>query len=793
MRKIIPCFISICFLFHIAQAEQFIVTSNADNGPGTLREAILKAGLNGDAQTDNIVFNIPGSTVISLESQLPLLTSNLIIDGTTQPGPGEGLTNVKITLIRATALYFHGLMADKVHDVQIFGMKFANFKSDLSGSIPLKKGAVFMSESINIQVGDVGKENIFINNSIGIYSPVDAGIVENIIISANLVGLEADGSPVPNENGIDLSYPKNTLIGGPTRQHGNIVSGNISQAIGCGGAQGTITIQNNLVGVNADASKSYESAKGIGIYANGPAAVFYIFDNVIGGQETGILVDNVNNHFRITGNYIGTGFAGTENFENASYGIKIFNCTNGGLIGGGPVSEKNYIANNDYGIFIERNSMPVTISRNSIFCNRILGIAFKDLPLTPETPKIGVITANSATGTYLPNSTIELFYDDNCPNCEGKTFLISILADSQGNWSYNGPINGNLVATGTASAITSGFSSPVLDQSQLQIEPSFCEANNGSIKYLRVSDASVFNWYDAAGILVGTGKDLLNVPPGRYQLLAGQPNGCFLKTPFYTVEPRMLNFEADVFIIKPANCGQDNGSVSVTSFKTDSPTQYRWLDPLGRELGTGRDIAGLPAGTFTLIGSNGRGCENVAGTFTIPRNEPGAIDLSGTVITSNCDNSLASIHGVKFDDLNGPYTFSWRDNNNQEVGSQLNLTNVPPASYSLTITDSFNCAVSSEPIDLTRPQQNQLIIPTAFTPNGDGVNDFWNITNADNYPEGTFDIYNRYGQRVFASRGYHAAFDGYRDSKQLPVGTYYYIITLNTGCPPVTGSLTIIR
>jgi len=793
MRKTIRCFIGILFLINSAKGEQFLVTSDADSGPGTLREAIQKASLNGEIETDNISFNIPGSTVINIESQLPLLTSNLVIDGTSQPGSGEGYTNVKISLIRTSGSYFHGLLADKVHDIKIFGIKFVNFKSDLSGSIPVKKGAVFISESNNIQIGDIEKQNIFINNSIGIYAPVDAGIVENIIISANLIGIEADGSPSPNDNGIDLSYPKNTLIGGPTRQHGNIVSGNITQAIGCGGAQGTITIQNNLIGVSADAAKVYESAKGLGIYANGPAAVFYIFDNLIGGQETGILVDNVNNHFRITGNYVGTGFAGTEDFKNSSYGIRIFNCVNGGLIGGGSLSEKNYIANNDYGIFIERNSVPVTISRNSIYCNRVLGISFKDHPQTPEPPKIALITANSASGTYMPNATIELFYDDNCPNCEGKTFFASVQADGQGNWNFNGAVNGNLVATGTAAAITSGFSSPVLDQRMLLIEPSFCESGNGSIRNLQVSDASVFNWYNAEGILVGTARDLVNVPAGRYQLQAGQPNGCFLKSPFYTVEAELLSFEADVFEVKPANCGQNNGSISIAAFKTGNPSQFRWLDDLGREVGTQRDVNGLAPGTYTLVASNGRGCENVAGTFTVLRIEPGAIDLSAVVISSNCDNSQASIHGVKFDDLNGPYTFSWRDEDNLEVGNQLDLTNVPPAPYSLTITDSFSCSVSSGPIDLTLEQQKRLIIPTAITPNGDGVNDTWNITNAGNYPKGNFEIYNRYGQRVFASRGYSALFDGLKDGKELPVGPYYYVITLNIGCPPITGSLSIIR
>jgi hypothetical protein len=68
----------------------FYVTSNSDNGPGTFRDALTQASANGSATTDNIYFNLADQSMtgrtIDLLTELPVLSSNLIIDGTTQPG-----------------------------------------------------------------------------------------------------------------------------------------------------------------------------------------------------------------------------------------------------------------------------------------------------------------------------------------------------------------------------------------------------------------------------------------------------------------------------------------------------------------------------------------------------------------------------------------------------------------------------------------------------------------------------------------------------------------------------------
>ena len=86
---------------------------------------------------------------------------------------------------------------------------------------------------------------------------------------------------------------------------------------------------------------------------------------------------------------------------------------------------------------------------------------------------------------------------------------------------------------------------------------------------------------------------------------------------------------------------------------------------------------------------------------------------------------------------------------------------------------------------------------SGFTPNDDGINDYFDIVNASDYPDIEVEVFNRSGQRVFYSRGYtdDRRWDGTYNGRELPVGTYYYVITLNDGfgTRPVTGPVTIVR
>jgi len=85
------------------------------------------------------------------------------------------------------------------------------------------------------------------------------------------------------------------------------------------------------------------------------------------------------------------------------------------------------------------------------------------------------------------------------------------------------------------------------------------------------------------------------------------------------------------------------------------------------------------------------------------------------------------------------------------------------------------------------------IVPNAFTPNGDGINDRWRIQYLESYPGATVDVYNRYGQPIFSTVGYDVDWDGTVNGKALPIGTYYYVINPKNGRKIISGSITIIK
>jgi gliding motility-associated-like protein len=110
--------------------------------------------------------------------------------------------------------------------------------------------------------------------------------------------------------------------------------------------------------------------------------------------------------------------------------------------------------------------------------------------------------------------------------------------------------------------------------------------------------------------------------------------------------------------------------------------------------------------------------------------------------------------------------------------------------YRLTAIGQNGCTASDT---LTVRILKPVRVPNAFSPNGDGVHDTWQIEHMADYPGSSLHVFNRYGQQVFSSKGYAMPWDGKVNGKDLPVGVYYYIIELRNGFSPLNGSITIIR
>jgi gliding motility-associated-like protein len=87
-----------------------------------------------------------------------------------------------------------------------------------------------------------------------------------------------------------------------------------------------------------------------------------------------------------------------------------------------------------------------------------------------------------------------------------------------------------------------------------------------------------------------------------------------------------------------------------------------------------------------------------------------------------------------------------------------------------------------------------VVVPNAFTPNGDGINDLWNIKSIEAYPKCIVSVYSRYGTLIYQSKGYPRSWDGTSNGTPVPTGTYYYIINLNEdNSKPLTGYIAVIR
>jgi gliding motility-associated-like protein len=131
--------------------------------------------------------------------------------------------------------------------------------------------------------------------------------------------------------------------------------------------------------------------------------------------------------------------------------------------------------------------------------------------------------------------------------------------------------------------------------------------------------------------------------------------------------------------------------------------------------------------------------------------------------------------------------YLWQDNS---TGPTYKVT--AGGTYWVKVTDAFGCEFL-DTVKITTAYCGAIKIPNTFTPNGDGINDTWNIPPLQYFPSCTVFIYTRWGQPVFSSIGYPKAWDGTYSGKALPVGTYYYIIDLKNNIKPMSGFVTLIR
>lgn len=133
----------------------------------------------------------------------------------------------------------------------------------------------------------------------------------------------------------------------------------------------------------------------------------------------------------------------------------------------------------------------------------------------------------------------------------------------------------------------------------------------------------------------------------------------------------------------------------------------------------------------------------------------------------------------------GMSTYTW----NGQQGANIYVVD-RPQTITLTVTDANGCQATQD-IQVA-DECPDIRIPNAFTPNGDGVNDTWNIVGLEYDQTALVRVFTRYGQQVYQSKGYGTPWNGEYQGKKLQMGAYYYIVNTKNGTQTLSGEVTII-
>jgi gliding motility-associated-like protein len=185
---------------------------------------------------------------------------------------------------------------------------------------------------------------------------------------------------------------------------------------------------------------------------------------------------------------------------------------------------------------------------------------------------------------------------------------------------------------------------------------------------------------------------------------------------------------------------------------------------------------------------NEKGCASDTAAVSIPVYEKPKLKLPPTLTVNRGDSirlvpSLVSGKNLYYKWYPSTYL-------NSDTASTPLSTPYNDITYQLQLTGEGYCMVSDT---LHIKVMKMPEIPNVFSPNGDGIHDTWQIKYLQDYPNSSLEIFNRTGRLVYSSKGNGRAWDGTWEGKPVPVATYYYLIQLHNGQPPLAGSVTVIR
>jgi gliding motility-associated-like protein len=330
-----------------------------------------------------------------------------------------------------------------------------------------------------------------------------------------------------------------------------------------------------------------------------------------------------------------------------------------------------------------------------------------------------------------------------------------------------------------------------------------CGLINGSIN-LNFNSVlpSRFEWRDESGTLItgatktGNVIELKNLPGGNYRMFAYDVNNCETIlgpyavniTPLLTIVPKTGTVVKD-------GCTLQRGSVTGVQVIGGIPGyDFKWVNEADETVQITQDLVNVGAGTYRLKVYDKTSCGYAISEAYTVIDEPFKIltpiinDLRVCYVSDIVLPVIAPEEGTYqlFEKIDDSKPFL--ESNTGVFKFKVAKT----ADYFLRRKlGSCTSEITKVHVEVTH---DNLEITNIMTPNGDGMNDFWQVRGLPDFKGNNIKIYTRGGQLVYESIGnYTKPFDGRFRGKELPAGVYYYVIDLRAECKPLGGSITLLR
>lgn len=307
----------------------------------------------------------------------------------------------------------------------------------------------------------------------------------------------------------------------------------------------------------------------------------------------------------------------------------------------------------------------------------------------------------------------------------------------------------------------------------------------GDSLFLIAHDAAQFMWKGPAGFSSNEQNPFISISTaannGKYYVNGTSAKGCTSKD----------SAVASLFLRPEISAGNDQEICQGNSVKLQSAgnniTSYQWFPQSELSNSQIADPVASPSHTTLYIlqvaNVDCRVYDSVLVTVNI---NPSANAGPDKVIIRG---QSANLEGVA---EGTDITYLWTPGNNITGNTSLTPVVNPLASqiYVLNVFSGKGCETARDSV-LVKVYQ-QLYVPNAFSPNGDGINDTWFIETLKAYPLAEVKVFNRLGQKIFDNNGQNISWDGKFKGELQNAGIYVYLIDLKNNGPVIKGKVLLI-